>query len=125
MRRLPPGEKQPQVLASFFMMNIAELPDGRADWRFHKPGILQSLAASQAGDMWDEWRGLRVPSLVVRGAESQHLSPAVYERMLKEQPQAVGRIIPQAGHWVHFDQTEAFVAVLREFLDHLAQPVLS
>lgn len=107
---------QPQVISQFFYTNIVEKPDGTADWRFHRDGIMASLMQGRMVDRWDQYRSLTMPTLVMRGERSTDLSRPVYERMLQELPSAKGAEIADAGHWIHFDQPQAFVAELRKFL---------
>jgi pimeloyl-ACP methyl ester carboxylesterase len=107
---------QPQVVSRFFLSNIEQKPDGTHDWRFAKNAILQSMREGRNEDRWDQFRNLKMPVLVVRGANSQDLPKAVFERMLQVLPSAKGAVVPDAGHWVHFDQPEAFIRIVKEFL---------
>jgi len=107
---------QPQVVSRFFLSNIEQKPDGTHDWRFAKKAILESMREGRNEDRWDQFRNLKMPVLVVRGEYSQDLPEAVYERMLQVLPSAKGVVVPDAGHWVHFDQPEAFIRIVKEFL---------
>ncbi len=113
--KLIPWNSDPATLAQFFYSNITETDDGKADWRFSKPGVLESLHAGRTKERWDELRALKMPTLVIRGARSKDLSRAVYERMLKENPRLRGVEIPDVGHWIHSEATDAFVAELKKF----------
>ena len=57
-----------------------------------------------------------MPTLVVRGAESDILSTEIAQRMLDEQPNAELVTIEDAGHTLTIDQPEAFVAVVGAWL---------
>jgi pimeloyl-ACP methyl ester carboxylesterase len=107
---------QPRVVARFLHSNLEQKPDGTMDWRFAKEAILQSLREGRNADRWDEFANLKMPVLVVRGEHSEDLPRPVFERMLKTLPAARGVEIADAGHWVHFDQPEAFIRTLKEFL---------
>lgn len=108
---------QPEVVSRFLLANIEQKPDGSQDWRFSKPAILESLRVGRNEDRWDTYQNLKMPVLVVRGARSTDLSHETYAKMLRVLPQAKGVEIPGAGHWVHFDQPEAFIAACKEFFD--------
>ena len=108
---------QPQVVSRFLMSNIEPKPDGTQDWRFSKTAILESLRAGRDEDRWDAFQNLKMPVLVVRGEHSADLSQATFDKMLKVLPSAKGVVIPGAGHWVHFDQPDAFIAALKDFFD--------
>jgi len=68
-------------------------------------------------DMWDALARVPCPTLVVRGAASDVLSPDVADRMVDEVLRH-GRlaIIPRAGHSVMVDNPEAFRAALTGFV---------
>lgn len=105
-----------QVLANYLYSNIAEVSPGEFDWRFSKEAILKSVREARLRNWWKEWEGLQVPTLVVRGDKSDELSEATFQEMLSRQPQARGEVIQNAGHWVHFDQAQAFIEALKKFL---------
>lgn len=106
---------QAQTLAQYFYSNIVEKPGVGADWRFSKSGILQSVREGRSHDYWDLWERISSPTLLIRGGDSDELSPEIYQEMLRRRPVTRGLEIPNAGHWVHFDQAEAFAAAIREF----------
>jgi pimeloyl-ACP methyl ester carboxylesterase len=106
---------QPEVVSRFFLSNIEQKPDGTQDWRFAKDAILQSMREGRNEDRWDALANLKMPVLIVRGANSPDLPRPVYDRMLATLPSARGVEIPGAGHWVHFEQLEAFIRVLKKF----------
>jgi pimeloyl-ACP methyl ester carboxylesterase len=60
--------------------------------------------------------GVRSPVLLVRGAESGLLTREGAQSLLGELPRAELREIPEAGHNVHLDQPEAFLAAVLDFL---------
>jgi pimeloyl-ACP methyl ester carboxylesterase len=56
-----------------------------------------------------------MPILLIRGQNSNELSQETYAEMLKVQPRAQGVVIPNAGHWVHSDQPDAFTHAVLDF----------
>lgn len=109
------GWNKAQMLGQYLYSNIIEKEDGRADWRFYKPGIILSVQQGHERDYWDQVKALSVPTLLVRGAESQDLRRETYHKMLESNPQIQGVEIPNAGHWVHSDQPELFLQSLKTF----------
>ena len=94
------------------------LPGGRLAWKYDK--TLRAQAKAERRDMSDLWPDLAriaCPTLVVRGIESDVLSPQIAKRMLETLPD--GRLveIPDASHTVPGDQPEAFLKAVRPFLE--------
>ncbi len=108
---------QPKVVSQFFFTNIEQRPDGTYDWRFAKEPIFAALNEARHVDRWEIFKNLKMPVLVVRGETSGELDKKTFAKMLQVLPTAVGREIPGAGHWVHFDQPDAFIGALKEFFD--------
>jgi acetyl esterase/lipase len=67
-------------------------------------------------DLWERLTRITCPTLLVRGAESDVLSPELAERVVAALPD--GRIVevPEAGHTVPGDRPREFVEVVRGFL---------
>ncbi len=110
------GTAKKEGLAAYLYANIVEDEGKRGVWRFFEPGIRESVERGRAEERWDEVRALRMPTLLVRGEFSKDLPRATFDRVLEENPRVKGVEIGEAGHWVHSDQPERFVAELRKFL---------
>ncbi len=117
--------------AEEFPKLFADLPDARtlgawlytniddgAGWRFHVEGIRQAVA-TELWERWEEIVQLRAPTLLIRGERSNDLPREIFEKMLVANPRINGIEIPNAGHWVHSEQFEAFMGALRPFLNGL------
>lgn len=102
-------------LAAYLYANIVEDEQKRGVWRFFEPGMRESVEQGRAGERWNEIGSLEMPTLLIRGEYSKDLPRDVYERILRENPRIQGVEIQGAGHWVHSDQPEAFIAALRSF----------
>jgi pimeloyl-ACP methyl ester carboxylesterase len=59
----------------------------------------------------------RGPVLWLAGARSDYVVPAYAEAMDRWFPTARRVVVKDAGHWVHSEQPEVFVQVLRRFLE--------
>lgn len=111
-----------EVMAKFFYSNIEEKPDGTLDWRFSKYAIIESVKAGRHRDRWQEVKELKMPTLLIRGANSQELSKESYHTMLASNPMIKGVEIAGAGHWVHSDQAQAFIEALKSFVGDFPSP---
>lgn len=114
------GSSQALSLAQYLLSNIIERKErGDYSWRFSLDGVFESLETGRRRDFWSEWERITQPTLLIRGEHSSDLNQKEYEQMLLKSPVAQGVIIARAGHWVHFDAPDEFVAVLRSFYDSL------
>ncbi len=98
---------------------FAEEPDGNLRWLADMAGARRWSAAGGEpllAALWDEVPRLRCPTLYVRGAESSVVPPDVPRRMAELNPLVRPVEIAGAGHGVHYEQSDAFIAVVREFL---------
>ncbi|MEZ0392550.1 MAG: alpha/beta fold hydrolase [Pseudobdellovibrionaceae bacterium] len=109
--------ENPDTLGQYLYSNIVETPEGTADWRFSKDAMIATVIQGRAKDRWDVLRSLPMPTLVIRGERSKELSREIYQQMLFSNPRVQGVEIPNAGHWVHSDQPEEFLQVIRKFTD--------
>lgn len=105
-----------QVMANFFYSNMTEQPDGTVSWRFSRQGIIDSVRTGREGARWHEVEALKVPTLWIRGQNSQAFSHESFEKVLTSNKMIKGVEIPDAGHWVHSEQPEAFVAAIKAFV---------
>ncbi len=102
---------------------FAGLPPERAHRRERLDNTAEGLASSLrlAGTgtqvpLWDRLAELTMPVLVVAGAEDAKFA-ALAERLAATiGPQAELVVVPGAGHTVHLEQPEAFLAVLEPWL---------
>ncbi len=102
-------------LAQYLFSNIEDKSNGTADWRFHKEGVIASIYSGSSEVLWNEVKSLSCPTLVIRGAQSHDLSHETWVKMQEANPQVKGIEIPDSGHWVHFDQAEAFTKAIFDF----------
>jgi len=90
-------------------------PERRATLRVQRlrnraSGLANSLRGVGAGTqpaLHDELMGLDIPCLLVAGALDAKYS-CLAEEMAEQLPQAMLRVVPEAGHAVHLEQPEAF-----------------
>jgi pimeloyl-ACP methyl ester carboxylesterase len=106
-----------QQIAMFMYSNITEnKKDNSYDWRFSKEAILETIHLGRFKNYWSEWKLIKVPTLVIRGEESTYLTSDIFDRMLTENSNSRGIVVKNAGHWVHYDQSEVFIKELKQFL---------
>jgi 3-oxoadipate enol-lactonase len=67
-------------------------------------------------DTLDRLRDLRVPTLVLAGAEDPATPPATVEAIARAIPAAQFRVVPAAAHWLPLEQPQRFQDELAAFL---------
>lgn len=107
---------QKGILGPYFYTNIETKPDGTADWRFHKKGVLESLSSGHSKARWEQIKRLNIPTLFVRGELSREFSQEEFEKILSLNKAIKGVEVKGSGHWVHFDAPEEFIRILRDFI---------
>lgn len=103
-------------------LNGPLLQDENGIWSLHyDPKIVIPFAAvnpvlAKAGEMalWNHFDAINVPILIVRGGDSDLLSSATVEEMLKRNPHARSITIPRVGHAPAFLKPEQ-IALAAEF----------
>ncbi len=100
----------------FLLQNLREHPEEGWRWQANLELLRQELPIiggflEHTGEPFDR------PVLWVGGSRSPYIQPEHAEVMRQLFPRTRQVTIKDAGHWVHSEQPEAFVSVLRAFLD--------
>jgi pimeloyl-ACP methyl ester carboxylesterase len=116
---------RPEVVARLARHGLRPRADGRLvpktdpafakNWGKVPPEEAARRSAEETTILWEALRGTPCPTLVVRGAASDVLSPETADRMADEAlPRGSLAVVPRAGHSVMLDNPEGFQdAVLR------------
>ena len=89
--------------------------DGTYSWKFDNYVRAFSPYTFSREDAHELWARITCPTLLVRGEESWATDPEKDGRLSAFQ-NARSVSIPRAGHWVHHDQLDEFLRVIRQFL---------
>ena len=97
---------------------LRALPGGGFTWKYDRAlrDAVRNGRWRDTTDLWPLWQAIACPTLIVRGADSDILSPEIAKRMLETNPRARLVEVPAAGHTVPGDQPTAFQALVAEFL---------
>jgi len=109
------AERVPEAAVRAFLLQSLAIESGRADWRLN----LDALAGEMPKilDFPQVEARFAGPTLFLTGASSDYVRPAYRERILALFPAAEHVGLPGAGHWLHADAPNAFVAAVEGFLD--------
>jgi pimeloyl-ACP methyl ester carboxylesterase len=89
--------------------------DGTYSWKFDNYVRAFSPYAFNSEEAQSLWRRITCPTLLVRGTESWASDPAKDGRASSFQNAEVVNV-EKAGHWVHHDQLEKFLEIVKRFL---------
>lgn len=107
----------PAALRHFVQHNLRRRTDGRYVWRFDARRIGGVLGDSQAE--WRLWKAVdlvRVPTLLIRGGDSDVLSRATADQMVHSLMEGSVCEIPEAGHDIGVEQPAAVTRAVLTFL---------
>ena len=89
--------------------------DGTYTWKFD-PQVRSDFPFDMRQDELEVlWSRITCPTLLMYGRESWASNPETDGR-IRHFRSAEVQVFERAGHWVHHDRTEAFVAALKVFL---------
>ncbi|MFC6482757.1 alpha/beta fold hydrolase [Streptomyces goshikiensis] len=113
--RTTPGWSAPTRAGAPFAEVMHQAPDG---WRplFSRRQMLTARETWVHDAHWEELAQVRCPTLVVRGLDGE-LGRAEAQEMVRVLPAGQYAEIPDAGHYLHYDQPTAWRAALEPFLD--------
>ena len=99
----------------FLLQNLVPGPEGMR-WRLNLDAILADMAALSGFPDFAPGVHYRGPTLLVRGERSPYVAEGdlpIFRRLF---PTVRPVTIARAGHWVHADRTEEFLAAVTPFL---------
>ncbi|WP_406269392.1 alpha/beta hydrolase [Nocardia sp. NBC_00881] len=102
------------VAGRYFLNSFEYGPDG---YRLHGSVATFRDIAEEWGarDFWEQWRAVRVPALLLEGANTI-TPPGQMRQMAAVHPDADYVVVPDAGHLVHDDQPGRYRAEVERFL---------
>lgn len=98
----------------------APAPDGGVTLRF-TPEWEARIYMTGAPDLWRRLPTLKLPALIIAGADSDTFVPAAVMRARRALPQAEVVVVPEAGHLVPLEKPEAVAGLIETFVEHLVR----
>ena len=101
----------------FLLKNLSrnDVTDEHFEWKMNLRSLYRNYPTIMGG-VGAAGETLDKPTLFVRGGRSQYIREDDKELILTRFPKAQLVTIPNAGHWVHAEQPEAFLAAITDFL---------
>ena len=104
------------TLRQFLIKNIHRNKEGYFEWKINVPVLKHALNSitSEVNSDWftDRQPILSYPVTFIRGLSSDYISDQDFINIRKIYPEARLISIPDAGHWLHAEQPEKFVAAV-------------
>ncbi len=98
----------------FILKNLYRKPEGGFGWRLNVSSLSRNIA--HVGARIDGLQPFLKPVLVVAGEKSRYILEQDKEDFARLFPAYQFAVVAQAGHWVHAEAPEGFLAVVRPFL---------
>lgn len=104
------------TLRQFLLKNIHRNKEGDFEWKINVP-ILKYALSSITSEVNSDWFADRKPILnypvtFIRGLDSDYISDQDFISIREIYPEARLIDIPDAGHWLHAEQPEKFIAAV-------------
>ncbi len=96
--------------------NASERPDGTWAWRYDRFHLPEGATVPDFGRLWDQVSAIRVPTMLVRGAESPVVGDEDVDELRRRLPDVRVEVLAGAGHSVQGDRPLELAALLAEFL---------
>ncbi|MGZ3651312.1 MAG: alpha/beta fold hydrolase [Bdellovibrionota bacterium] len=109
--------KDDPMTGGFLHANLEQKEDGTLDWRFHAPGMVETVETGRATDAMNEFSGLKTPTLIVRGGRSVEFPASEAKAMADSRGDTQLVTIEGAGHFVHAEKPREFTDALIRFLN--------
>jgi pimeloyl-ACP methyl ester carboxylesterase len=105
-----------QATRLFLLTNLRRDDDGKFGWRIDMEAIRGNYETISGppvapGARYDK------PALFVKGGRSPYMKDEDLEQIRRLFPRAELQTIEDSGHWVHIEQPEKFLEIIKQFLD--------
>jgi len=104
-----------QAVRAFLLHNLVA-EDGAYRWRADLDAIAANVEALAGFPDWGGDVLYSGPTLILRGERSDYVRTKHHAEIRRLFPEAGIGMIAEAGHWLHVDRPEAFLARIRAFL---------
>lgn len=105
------------MLRAFLLKNLQRTPNG-FQWLFNLP-VLKKYLPQIAGGFDNNWQQTTItgfPVLFAKGEQSDYITNNDYSHIETIFPSAIIKVIPNAGHWLHAQNSDAFIQALKEHI---------
>ncbi|TDI93469.1 MAG: alpha/beta fold hydrolase [Caldithrix sp.] len=103
------------LVRQFLLQNLKRQEDGTYAWRCNLPELHIFIQKDTGFELKesDQYEG---PTLFIGGGRSEHRIAEKEELIARHFPDYQLTMIPNAGHWVHFEAMEEFITTVTDFI---------
>ncbi len=101
----------------FLLKNIQRDAQNKFSWRLNVEALYNHIDEIMNGELSAEEPITGFPVLFVRGADSNYILDKDFEKIKELFPYAELKTIKNAGHWLHAEQPEELLRIIKEFLN--------
>lgn len=112
----------PDTAERAFLLQNLVFEGGHARWRLNLAAIERDMSGLAGFPEFDPGLAYPGPTLFVAGGRSDYVLPEYEPAIRRLFPKSEIRRIEDAGHWVHAEQPDVFVATVEEFLGTALPP---
>jgi len=76
-----------------------------------------SIQVGDIPEMWDSWRDIKIPTMLIRGRQSEFLTHDIAVKMREQLPGCYLAELEGGGHWFHQESPGSFYAAVSWFLE--------
>jgi len=102
-------------IRAFLLKNLYKNEQEKWAWRINLSVIVAQIA--NVGESFSTDKTYDAPSLFVRGALSNYIKDEDFEEIFRYFPAARIETMQEAGHWLHAEKPQAFLEIVRNFID--------
>ena len=107
-----------RMLRSFLLQNLS-IEDGRAEWRINLEALGTNMTALLDFPVDLPEAAFEEPSFFLHGGASPYVAPETHPRIRALFPAAEIEALDGAGHWLHAEQPDVFLARVEGWLSRL------
>lgn len=106
-----------EVVRQFVLTNLVRNAEGAWQWRMNIAALAtyQHALANYEAPVHARFAG---ETLFIGGAASEFHIDHFHDLIMHHFPNSRLEMLPEAGHWLHFEKWELFVRLVREFVAH-------
>ncbi len=105
----------PEYIVKFLAKNLVRDEQGIYIWRFNLKGITSNI--EKIGSSQLHLPAFQNPVLFLKGEHSEYIVDSDLNNIPLLFPNSEMQVVANAGHWIHADNPEAFMNVVKGFLE--------